>query len=121
MLHAVALLSGVSMRRIRMVVAIFLLVACVAAGRAAGDAPITPFSIHVADADLADLKARLARARLPDEIPGSDWSYGTSRAYLESLVRYWRDTFDWRAQERRLNRFEQFTTTIDGLTIHFIH
>jgi len=109
------------MRRIGTVLAIFLLVACVAAGRAADDASVTRFSIHVADADLADLKARLARARFPDEIPGSEWTYGTSRAYLESLVRYWRDTFDWRAQERRLNRFEQFTTTIDGLKIHFVH
>jgi hypothetical protein len=40
---------------------------------------------------------------------------------LKQLLSYWRDRFDWRAQERALNRFEQFTTTIDGLTIHFIH
>jgi epoxide hydrolase len=110
------------MRRIEAIVAIFL---CIAGGdvvaRGADQASIDRFTIHVADADLADLKARLARARLPDDIPGSDWTYGTSRAYLESLVRYWHDTFDWRAQERALNRFEQFTTTIDGLKIHFIH
>jgi epoxide hydrolase len=110
------------MRRIGAIVAIFL---CIALGgavpRAADEASIDRFAIHVAEADLADLKARLARARLPDEIPGSDWTYGTNRAYLESLIRYWRDTFDWRAQERALNRFEQFTTTIDGLKIHFIH
>jgi epoxide hydrolase len=111
------------MRSIGPIVAIFLLAARGGGPlpRAADDAAIAPFAIHVADADLADLKARLARARFPDEIPGSDWGYGTSRAYLESLVHYWRDTFDWRAQERALNRFEQFTTTIDGLTIHFIH
>jgi pimeloyl-ACP methyl ester carboxylesterase len=110
------------MRPIRTVIAIFLLTA--AAGvhpRAADDARIVPFTIRVADADLADLKARLARARFPDEIPGTEWTYGTSRAYLESLVRYWRDGFDWRAQERALNRFEQFTTTIDGVKLHFIH
>ena len=110
------------MRPIPTLVAIFLLAA--AGGvvpRAADDGRITPFTIHVADADLADLKARLSRARFPDEIPGSDWTYGTSRVYLESLVRYWRDGFDWRAQERALNRFEQFTTTIDGITVHFIH
>jgi epoxide hydrolase len=110
------------MRPIRTVVAIFLLAG--AGGvvpRAADDTRIVPFTIHVADADLADLKARLARARFPDEIPGSEWTYGTSRGYLESLVRYWRDGFDWRAQERALNRFEQFTTTIDGLKLHFIH
>ena len=102
-------------------VAIFLLAGAGVVPRAADDARITPFTIHVADADLADLNARLARARFPDEIPGSDWTYGTSRAYLESLVRYWRDGFDWRAQERALNRFEQFTTTIDGISLHFIH
>ncbi|HMF94289.1 MAG TPA: epoxide hydrolase [Vicinamibacterales bacterium] len=110
------------MRRIWPLVAIFLLMARGGAvPHAADETSVVPFRIHVADADLADLKARLARARLPDEIPGSDWTYGTSRAYLESLVRYWRDSFDWRAQERALNRFEQFTTTIDGLKIHFIH
>jgi len=110
------------MRPIRTILAIFLLTA--AAGvrpRAADDVRSVPFTIRVADADLADLKARLARARFPDEIPGTGWTYGTSRAYLESLVRYWRDGFDWRAQERALNRFEQFTTTIDGVKLHFIH
>jgi len=110
------------MRPIRTVVAIFLLASAAGvAPRAADDAGVARFTIRVPDADLADLKARLGRARLPDEIAGSDWTYGTSRAYLESLVRYWRDSFDWRAQERALNRFEQFTTTIDGLKVHFIH
>jgi pimeloyl-ACP methyl ester carboxylesterase len=110
------------MRPIRTVVAIFLLAgAGGVVSRAADDTSITPFTIHVADAELADLKARLARTRFPDEIPGSEWTYGTSRAYLESLVRYWRGGFDWRAQERALNRFEQFTTTVDGVKIHFIH
>jgi epoxide hydrolase len=110
------------MRRIGTTVAIFLLVARGGVvPHAADDTSVNRFTIRVADADLADLKARLARARLPDEIPGSEWTYGTSRTYLESLIRYWRDTFDWRAQERALNRFEQFTTTIDGLKIHFIH
>jgi len=110
------------MRPIRTVMAIFLLTAAAGAHpRAADDASIVPFTIRIADADLADLKARLGRPRFPDEIPGTAWTYGTSRAYLESLVRYWRDRFDWRAQERALNRFEQFTTTIDGVKLHFIH
>ena len=109
------------MRPIRTVIAIFLLTAAAVHPRAADDASIVPFTIRVENADLADLKARLARARFPDEIPGTEWTYGTSRAYLESLVRYWRDGFDWRAQERALNRFEQFTTTIDGVKLHFIH
>ena len=82
---------------------------------------IVPFSVHVPDAVLADLKQRLARARFPDELTDSGWTYGTNLAYLKNLVAYWRDTFDWRVQERRLNQFEQFRTNIDGLDIHFIH
>ncbi len=84
-------------------------------------APIRPFTIHVDDGALADLKAKLARARIPEPLQGDGWTYGTDVAYLRSLVAYWRDRFDWREQERRLNRLEQFTTDIDGLTIHFIH
>jgi len=82
---------------------------------------IVPFKIQVPDEVLRDLKARLARTRFPDEIPGTGWDYGTDLTYLKSLVAYWRDRFDWRAQERRLNEFDQFKTTIDGVDIHFIH
>jgi pimeloyl-ACP methyl ester carboxylesterase len=82
---------------------------------------IRPFKIHVDDAVLADLKQRLARTRFPGEISNSGWDYGTSLAYLKELVTYWRDRYDWRAAERRLNQFDQFTTNIDGLDIHFIH
>ncbi|MBI3402081.1 MAG: alpha/beta fold hydrolase [Acidobacteria bacterium] len=85
-----------------------------------GDA-IRPFTIHVPDGVLADLKARLARPRFPDPLQGDGWTYGADIGYLKQLVAYWRDRFDWRAQERALNRFEQFTTNIDGLNIHFIH
>ena len=86
-----------------------------------GQVAVIPFKIHVADSVLADLKQRLARTRLPGEITGSDWDYGTNLAYLKELVAYWQQKFDWRAAERRLNQFDQFTTTIDGLDIHFIH
>ena len=82
---------------------------------------VVPFKIHVPDDVLSDLKQRLARTRFPDEIPGTDWEYGTNLRYLKELVTYWREKFDWRAQERRLNELEQFKTTIDGLTIHFVH
>jgi microsomal epoxide hydrolase len=61
------------------------------------------------------------RTRFPDELEGAGWTYGTNLAYLKELVAYWRDKFDWRAQERRLNQFEQFKTNIDGVDIHFIH
>jgi epoxide hydrolase len=82
---------------------------------------VRPFKIHVDDSVLADLRQRLARTRFPGEISGSSWDYGTNLAYLKDLVAYWRDKYDWRAAERRLNQFDQFTTTIDGLDIHFIH
>ena len=82
---------------------------------------VVPFKIHASDAVLADLKQRLARTRFPDEIPGTDWDYGTNLKYLKELVTYWREKFDWRAQERRLNELEQFKTNIDGLDIHFVH
>jgi pimeloyl-ACP methyl ester carboxylesterase len=85
------------------------------------DAAIRPFRIQVPDAVLADLKARLQRPRIPAPLVGPGWDLGTDTAYLRELVTYWRDRFDWRAQERRLNSMEQFTTTIDGLRVHFVH
>ncbi len=84
-------------------------------------ATVVPYKIQIADDVLRDLKERLARTRLPGEIEASGWDYGTNLAYLRGLITYWRDTFDWRAQERRLNQFDQFTTVIEGLRIHFIH
>ena len=99
----------------------------VARGRSAPVAPasdagaIAPFKIKVPDSVLKDLKQRLSRSRFADEFPGVNWDYGTNLAYLKSLVEYWRDTYDWRAQERKLNQFDQFTTAIDGVDTHFIH
>ena len=84
-------------------------------------AAVTPFRIAVPEAVLADLRERLTRTRFPDEIEGSGWTYGTNLAYLRELVEYWRTDYDWREHEGRLNRFPQFTTTIDDLEIHFIH
>ena len=82
---------------------------------------IVPFKIHVADAVLQDLKARLRNTRLPQTIPDAGWDYGTDLTYFRSLLAYWRDSFDWRAQERKLNELPQFKTTIDGIEIHFVH
>jgi pimeloyl-ACP methyl ester carboxylesterase len=82
---------------------------------------IEPFRVSVPDAVLDDLRERLGRTRLPDLIEDPAWSYGTERAYLAELCAYWRDKFDWRAQEERLNRMPQFTTAIDGLRLHFVH
>lgn len=82
---------------------------------------VQPFSIEIPEATLRDLRERLARTRWPDEVRDSGWDYGTNLAYLKNLVAYWRDGFDWRAQERRLNELSHFRTDIDGLGIHFIH
>jgi microsomal epoxide hydrolase len=80
-----------------------------------------PFALHIADAEIADLKARLARTRFPDEPPLTPWSTGTSLAYLKSLIDYWQNGFDWRAWEAKLNGFPQFTLPIRGIDVHFIH
>jgi microsomal epoxide hydrolase len=82
---------------------------------------VVPFKINVPEPVLADLKDRLTRTRFPGEIDGSGWQYGTNLAYLRELVTYWRTTFDWRAQERRLNQLPQFKTTIDDIDVHFVH
>ena len=82
---------------------------------------IEAFEIRVEDEVLDDLRQRLARTRWPDQIPDSGWDYGTDGAYLAGLCEYWREKFDWRAQEARLNRFDHFRTQIDGQTIHFVH
>ncbi len=81
---------------------------------------ILPFKIAIADAVLADLKARLRNTRWPEAEPVSDWSQGAPRAWVEAICRYWADGYDWRAREALLNRFPQFTTDIDGLPIHFL-
>ncbi len=98
-----------------------LLISSPAMAQTQNDTAITPFEIHIPDEDIADLKARLAKARLPAQIPGTAWEYGTNAEYLKELVEYWQNDFDWRAQERELNQFDQFKTSIDGLPIHFIH
>ena len=85
---------------------------------------IQPFTIDVSDKTLADLKERLLKTRWPDEI-GQDWQYGTDLAYLKDLCNYWANTFDWRAQEQKLNRFDHFKTKIESSEpsrqLHFIH
>lgn len=82
---------------------------------------VKPFNINVPEATLQDLRQRLARTRWPDEIPDSDWDYGSNLAYVKELVEYWRTRFDWRKQERALNAFAHYRADVDGLGIHFIH
>ena len=83
--------------------------------------PITPFVSAVPADERRDLRARLAAARLPNQISGVGWEQGTELGYLVDLVRYWRTDYDWTVHEARINRFRQFTTTIDGQLLHFVH
>jgi pimeloyl-ACP methyl ester carboxylesterase len=80
-----------------------------------------PFRIEIPQAEIDDLHTRLANTRWPSDVPGAGWSRGVPTAYLKELAEYWRDGFDWRAWEARLNAFPQFTTEIDGQNIHFLH
>jgi hypothetical protein len=85
-----------------------------------GSPVFRPFRVDVRQADLDDLALRLANARWPDAIV-SDWSDGTDLGYLRELVEYWRNGFDWRAQEARLNAFPQFVVSVAGRDFHLVH
>jgi microsomal epoxide hydrolase len=80
-----------------------------------------PFRIDIAQSVLDDLQTRLARVRWPDEPPLAPWGSGTSLEYMQELMDYWRERFDWRAQEAKLNAFAQFTVPLAGIDVHFIH
>jgi epoxide hydrolase len=82
---------------------------------------IKPFTIAIPQADLDDLRERLARTRWPDELPNVGWSRGVPVSYLKELAEYWRTGYDWRVWEEKLNQYPEFTTTIDGATVHFLH
>ncbi|GFG51148.1 epoxide hydrolase [Mycolicibacterium agri] len=82
---------------------------------------LEPFRIAIPDADLADLKTRLAATRWPEQLPGPPWQRGVPVDYLRALAEYWADGFDWRAQEAELNSYPQYRTQIDGQTVHFLH
>lgn len=80
-----------------------------------------PYTISVDDGVLSDLKARLSATRWPDELNSEAWDYGADLSYIKELCAYWLDTFDWRAQEKRLNQFDHFRTEVEGLGVHYIH
>ena len=82
---------------------------------------ITPYTIAIPQADLDDLKARLARVRWTNELPDVSTDYGVSLESVKRLVKYWQDSYDWRIWEAKLNAYPQFTTNIDGQNIHFLH
>lgn len=85
------------------------------------ESEIRPFRIEIPQADLDDLRYRLGGTRWPARPRVDDWSRGVPRDYLRRLAQYWADGFEWRAHEAALNEIPQFTTAIDGQTIHFFH
>ncbi|WP_304450884.1 epoxide hydrolase family protein [Nocardiopsis sp. YSL2] len=86
---------------------------------------LTPFRVDIPQTDIDDLRDRLAHTRWPTPVPGrddrTDFSRGIPLVYLKELAEYWRDGFDWRAQEEKLNEYEQCTTVVDGQTFHVVH
>ncbi len=92
-----------------------------AAAPAAGDPSIRPFKFHASDADLADLRRRIAATRWPSQELVPDATQGVQLKTMRELARYWQTDYDWRKVEARLDALPQFVTNIDGLEIHFIH
>ncbi|MBD8254247.1 epoxide hydrolase [Pseudomonas fluorescens] len=82
---------------------------------------IRPYRIHVDEAQLADLKKRIAATRWPDKETVNDVSQGVQLAQVQALVKYWGSGYDWRKAEAKLNALPEFITTIDGVDIQFIH
>ena len=83
-------------------------------------ANIHPFRLAIDNAAIADLRARLARVRWPDEAPDAPWRYGTSVAFMRELVDYWTTSYEWRNTEAAINAWPQFVTSIDGIDVHFL-
>src|SRR5215471_18147282 len=81
---------------------------------------MTPYTIAIPQVDLDDLKARLARTRWTNELSGVGADYGVPLDSIKRLVTYWQEGYDWRIWEAKLNAYPQFTTTIDGETVHFL-
>jgi pimeloyl-ACP methyl ester carboxylesterase len=93
----------------------------IAAEEASEGNTIRPFSVHVPQEALVDLRRRIAATRWPDKETVDDRSQGAQLAKLQELVRYWGTDYDWRKAEAKLNALPQFTTNIGGVDIHFIH
>jgi pimeloyl-ACP methyl ester carboxylesterase len=87
----------------------------------AGATAIRPFTVDIPEADIEDLRARIAATRLPEKEPVADASQGVQLATIEALMRYWGSAYDFRRVQTRLNAVPQFITQIDGLDIHFVH
>jgi pimeloyl-ACP methyl ester carboxylesterase len=87
----------------------------------AEDSTIRPFTVEIPEADLRELRARIAATRWPERETVEDDSQGVPLALMQDLARYWATDYDWRKCEARLKALPNFVTEIDGLDIHFIH
>ncbi|KAL9112989.1 MAG: hypothetical protein Q9227_002854 [Pyrenula ochraceoflavens] len=90
------------------------------------DSEVKPFKIHIPDSEIEDLKQRLSKARFPSELNDAGWDYGAPLSEMKKLTAYWKDDFDWRVAEAKLNSLPQYTTQIqcecfEALKIHFVH
>ena len=81
----------------------------------------TPFTLSIPEPALIDLRNRLALTRFPDQAPDAPWAYGTDLDYMKTLVPYWKDQFDWRAQEAALNAYPQFKVQLPDVDLHYLH
>ncbi|MBV0895553.1 epoxide hydrolase family protein [Microbacterium sp. NC79] len=82
---------------------------------------VHPFRIDVSDHAITELKDRLDSTRLPHDFNNDDGTYGLEARWLADMLRYWREDFDWRSVEARMNAVPQFLATIDDTPIHFQH
>ena len=83
--------------------------------------PKNTFHIVFREEEIEELHRRIQNTRQPKVSSGADWSLGTGSDYLEALLDYWGNRYDWKRKEKELNQYPQFTSEIDGLTIHFFH
>jgi hypothetical protein len=86
-----------------------------------GATAVRPFRVEVPEAEVAELRRRIAATRWPSNELVNDRSQGVQSATIQAIARYWTSEYDWRKGEARLNALPQFTTEIDGVEIHFIH
>ena len=82
---------------------------------------VSPLTMHVSDEEIADLHDRLSRTRWPDQMPGTGWDYGTDLAFLQRLCEHWRNAYEIGAFVDRMNSFPQYSATVDGQHIAFVH
>jgi pimeloyl-ACP methyl ester carboxylesterase len=80
-----------------------------------------PYQVRVPEADLEDLRSRLARTRWPEKTPEPGWTQGIPLEVMQELCRYWADQYDWRAAESRLNAVPQYLVSVNGIELHVLH